>query len=123
MGAEGSARIVCANLRERSPSLEARLKEELERLKGMLGVGHELRMVWSPSSDSKLSGEVKGNVLYIYESDGFRAVDVLRHEFIDYLVSEAVEPYRSVTNKLIQLLNEVAYKNKEKVVEALIKLL
>jgi len=80
-------------------------------------------MVWSPSSDSKLSGEVKGNVLYIYESDGFRAVDVLRHEFIDYLVSEAVEPYRSVTNKLIQLLNEVAYKNKEKVVEALIKLL
>jgi hypothetical protein len=39
------------------------------------------------------------------------------------LVSQAIEPYRSITNKFIQLLNEVAYEKKEKVVEALVKLL
>lgn len=103
--------------------VEARLHKELERLKGRSGVGHDLRVVWSPNSGSKLSGEVKGDLVYIYEGDVDRAVKVLRHEFIDYLVSQAIEPYRSVTNKLIQLLNEVAYKKKEYVVEALIKLL
>jgi len=101
----------------------ARLEGELERLKERVGAGHELRVVWSPNSDSKLSGEVKGDVVYIYEPDEVRAVDALRHEFIDYLVSQAIEPYRSVTNKLILLLNEVAYKKKEEVVETLVKLL
>lgn len=103
--------------------MEARLREELKKLKGRVGAGHELRVVWSPSSNSKLSGEVKDGVVYIYENDGVRAVDALKHEFIDYLVSQAIEPYRSVTNRLIQLLNEVAYKKKEDVVEALVKLL
>ena len=103
--------------------LEARLEVELKRLKGRSGVGHDLRVVWSPYSGSKLSGEVKGDVMYIYEPDEVRAVEVLRHEFIDYMVSQAIEPYRSVTNKLIQMLNEVAYKKKEEVVEALVKLL
>jgi hypothetical protein len=102
---------------------DARLEGELRRLEELLGVGHGLRVVWCPCSGSKLSGEVKDGVVYIYESDEVRAVNVLRHEFIDYLVSQAIEPYRSVTNKLIQLLNEVAYRKKEEVVEALVKLL
>ena len=103
--------------------LEARLEVELKRLKGRSGASHDLRVVWSPDSGSQLSGEVKGDVMYIYEPDEVRAVEVLRHEFIDYMVSQAIEPYRSVTNKLIQMLNEVAYKKKEEVIEALVKLL
>ena len=92
-------------------------------MKGRLGAGHELAVVWSPSSDSKLSGEVKDGVIHIYELEGNRAVEALRHEFIDHLVGQAIEPYRSVANKLIQLLNEAAYRKKEEVVEALAKLL
>jgi len=106
-----------------SESLQIRLEGELERLKGRLGAGHELAVVWSPSSDSKLSGEVKDGVIHIYEPEGDRAVEALRHEFIDHLVGQAIEPYRSVANKLIQLLNEAAYRKKEEVVEALAKLL
>jgi hypothetical protein len=108
---------------KRKVGLDARLDGELKRLEDLLGVGHELRVAWCPSSESKLSGEVKDGVVYIYESDEARAVNVLRHEVIDYLVSQAIEPYRSVTNKLIQLLNEVAYRKKEDVVEALVRLI
>jgi predicted phosphatase len=106
----------------RKPS-ETRLKEELKRLQGMLNAGRELEVVWSPKIDSNLSGEVKGKVIYIYEPDEDKAIEALRHEFIDYFISQAIEPYKSVANKLIQLLNEIAYKKKEEVVESLVKLL
>jgi len=113
----GKLRKACLN------PIQIRLEKELERLKRKLNVGHELMVVWFPSPDSKLSGEVKDGVVYIYESREDRAVEALRHEFIDYIVSQAIEPYKSVANKLIQLLNEIAYKKKEEIVENLAKLL
>jgi|YelNatPaOPRAMG01_1025707.scaffolds.fasta_scaffold21407_5 hypothetical protein len=104
-------------------STQFKLEEELKRIKGMLNTGHELKVVWSPSFDSKLSGEVKDKVVYIYESREDKALEAVRHEFIDYLVSQAIEPYKCIANKLIQLLNEIAYKKKEEIVENLAKLL
>ena len=50
-------------------------------------------------------------------------IDILRHEFLDYCISRAIEPYRVVTNKLIKLINEDAYRRKERIVEAFSKLL
>jgi len=104
-------------------NVEVKLQKELERLKNRLNIGHELRVVWAPTPNSKLSGEVKNATIYVYEQEENKAVEVLKHEFIDYLVSQAIEPYKSVANKLIQLLNEIAYKRKEEIVENLAKLL
>jgi len=42
-----------------------------------------------------------------------------RHGFLDYAISKTIEPYKEVTNRLIALINEDAYKRKEKLVEAL----
>lgn len=98
------------------------LEEELEGLKRRTGVGHELKVVWKPV-ESSLSGEVVNGILYVYERDKGLALMALRHEFIDYLVSRAVEPYRAVANRLVQLLNDICYKRKEEVVEALLRLL
>ncbi len=66
-----------------------------------------------------LSGEVKGNVIYIYESDEEQALDVLEHEFVDYLVTLGIDPLKLMINSLIKLVNRIAYLNKEKSVEAL----
>jgi len=66
---------------------------------------------------------VRGKVVFIYERDCEETVKTLRHELIDYLVSQAIEPYREVTNRLIKMINEDAYKRKEKVVEALSRLI
>lgn len=52
-----------------------------------------------------------------------KVIDILRHEFLDYCISRAIEPYRVVTNKLIKLINEDAYRRKERIVEAFSKLL
>ena len=103
--------------------LSQRLETELRQLKRFFGMGLELKVLWKPSPDGALSGEVKNNLICLYEEDGEKAVDTLRHEFLDYCVSQAIDPYRKVTNKLIVMINEEAYLRKERIVEALTKLL
>jgi len=91
----------------------------LTHLKQIFGQGYELEVIWTPNENSDLSGEVKGTRLYIYEPDREKALQTLVHEFIDYLVSETIRPYKDVTNKLIELLNEYIYQRKERIVEAI----
>jgi len=99
------------------------LEKELERLKHKLQVGYELKVIWIPDNGSKLAGEVRGDAIFVYDATEGEALETLRHEFLDYAVSKVIEPYREVTNKLILLINEDAYKEKEKLVEALSQLL
>ncbi len=101
---------------------EHRLQEELEHLKRTTGLGSPLNVIWVPDSLNTLSGEVKASTVYIYEENERRALDTLHHEFVDYCVGQAIQPYREVANTLMKLLNEYAYKRKEEIVEGLRKL-
>jgi len=104
--------------------LQRKLEAELEKLKRVLQMGYELKVVWAPDPDSNLSGEVvSGGVICIYDDTEEEAISTLRHEFLDYAISQVILPYREVTNKLISLINEDAYKRKERLVEALNKIL
>ena len=103
-------------------SFEPRLREELDNLKQTSGLGLTLSLIWAPDPRKPLSGEVKGSTIYVYDESEKTALDTLRHEFFDYCISKAIQPYRHVTNTLIKLLNENAYKQKEDVVEGLRKI-
>lgn len=35
----------------------------------MLEIDYELKVEWIPSGNEKLAGEVKGNVIYVYNED------------------------------------------------------
>jgi len=50
-------------------------------------------------------------------------VRTLKHEFLDYAVSQLVEPYKEVTNALIALKNQESYKQKERLIDRLLRLL
>jgi hypothetical protein len=104
-------------------SIEERLKNELMMIKRKAGITDDLEVVWAPDADSKLSGEVKGKKIYIYEEDEEKAVNTLIHEFIDFLVSRALEPYVSLANAMIKLLSDIAYRRKEEVIETIARLL
>lgn len=95
------------------------LENELEVLKRKLCIGYELKVRWTYSNNPKLSGEVKGETIYVYDKEEELAMETLKHEFIDYAVSKIIEPYKEVTNKLIAIINEDAYRRKEWLVEAL----
>jgi len=103
--------------------VQTKLEEELERIQGKLRLGLALRVVWMPNGDSGLSGEVKGRDICVYEENEGKALDTLCHEILDFCISQAIEPYKEVTNRLIKMINEDAYKRKEKVVEALTRLI
>jgi hypothetical protein len=106
-----------------SEKIGSKLEAELERLKSFLGLGYHLRVKWIPNNNGKLSGEVKGDCIYIYEEQEEQALETLRHEFLDYAISQVIEPYKEVANKLILLMNEIAYRRKEKLVETMCRLL
>lgn len=62
------------------------------------------------------------NTILIYEYDGRKAVEVLKHEFIDYIVSQVVEPYKEIGNFVDTLSERRGLQRKERVVEGLRKL-
>lgn len=104
-------------------NLDSKLEAELERLKRLLGLCHHLNVKWVPNNNGNLSGEVKGDCIYVYEEEEKSALETLRHEFLDYAVSQVIEPYKEVTNRLISMINEDAYKRKERLIEAICRLL
>lgn len=102
---------------------QKRLHSKLEEYKKKFQFGNELSVKWLPGQNSRLSGEVKGKYIFIYDETIETALETLKHEIMDYAVSKTIEPYMQVTNKLISLLNERAYQQKEHLVEQLIKIL
>lgn len=88
----------------------------MERLKRILNRGYDLKVKWIPHGNGNLSGEVRGDCVLIYDQDVETALETLKHEIVDYAVSEVIEPYMQVTNKLVALLNERAYQQKERLV-------
>jgi hypothetical protein len=58
----------------------------------------------------------------MYEAGERRALDTLRHEFIEYvLVNELVVPYKRLVNKLITAFEEEMHNRKEKLVDRFCK--
>lgn len=108
---------------QRAVQVRVSLVEQLAYLKNTLKAGYELDVNWLPGENEKLHGEVKGNSICIYDEDEEEALQTLKHEFIDYLVSGAIKPYERLANLLISLFNEEAYAKKEKLVEALCRLI
>jgi hypothetical protein len=103
---------------------QRRLEKELRRLKRGLNAGYNLRVRWIPDGESKLSGEVKGTVIYVYEKDEGKAVETLKHEFIDHHITrEVVGPLVEYVNMQKSLIESLIYRRKEELVEGLSKLL
>ena len=99
-------------------SFLSRLKDELDRLKGMMGLGLELEVCWHPNESSDRHGEVKGNLIRIYDSDEEEAVRTLRHEFLDYVItSEIVSPLIRQINLQMKLIESMVYERKERIVD------
>lgn len=110
--------------RRSSPPVEARLENELERLKRESGLGHDLEVRWIPNPNSDRHGEVKGGVIRIYDEDEERALLTLKHEFIDYHISkEIVEPLVKYINMQKCLIEDLVYGRKERLVKRVLKLL
>jgi hypothetical protein len=112
----------------RNRTIQEKLETELARLKQQTGLGLDLVVRWIPNGSKTLDGEVSNGIIYVYSSNPDSAVQILVHEFFDYLLSLTVKPYekatdyyRSMVNAVMQMLAKEAYTEKERVAEALKK--
>ena len=98
-----------------------RLETELNHLKQRFQLGQEFKLEWAPNNDPK-SGEVTGSTIHIYEADEPKALDTLRHEFVEYVLTrDLVAPYKKLINELVSLFEEEMYDRKEMLIERLLK--
>ena len=104
--------------RAKSKASQNEVKAELERLKRLTGLGLGLEVVWAPGADKALLGEVKGKVIYIYEECRKRALETLRHEFLDYIISrEIIAPLVKQINMQKRLIEYLVYERKERLID------
>ena len=103
------------------------LEAELERLKVKAGMGFELKLEWSPGivrykNGKQLLEEVRGDTIFIYIKDPDEAMSLLTHAFLEWLLNQNTKRYRLLINKLIEVFEETQYDNKERVIEAISRL-
>ena len=112
-----------------SADLEKRLQQELERLKAKLKLGYELGVrldLGQTKYDERgrrVSAEVIGTTILIYERDEAEALSALRHEFLDYALTKSlVEPLVDLINLLVKSQERQIYERKEKLIRELCEL-
>jgi hypothetical protein len=106
------------------------LNKELVGLVAATGLGSNFKICYAPQENSVLDGEVKDNTIWIYCHSKEKAIQTVRHEFVDWLIVEAIKPYeqlvnvqRAAINAIFRHMQEQSYNRKELVVEALLKLI
>ena len=108
--------------------LERKLEAELERLKLKARMGFELKLEWSPGivrykNGKRLLEEVVGDTIFIYVKDLDEAIPLLTHAFLEWLLNQNTKRYRLLINKLIEVFEEMQYTNKERIIEAISRLI
>jgi hypothetical protein len=119
-------------LRDEQKELDLNILEE-NTVAALLGMPHlalwelahiDLKVMWAPNSDSKEHGEVKGNVILIYDEEKKTALETLKHEFLHYSIhKEVVEPLIKYINLEKALIEDLIYRRVEDLVDRLSKLL
>ena len=108
----------------RGLDVQAKLEDELRRVERRLRLSLGLTVVWRHQPSNPLSGEVRGDTVYVYDEDPEKALETLRHEVIDHLItSRIVKPLVGLVNLLIKDKEAEVYRDKERLVEALANLL
>ena len=78
-----------------------------------------MRVVWSPDQKAKCHGEIANGCLVIYDVDEGDAWDTFTHELIEYKLKRVTSVYKETVNALIEVLQKVAYTEKESFTESI----
>ena len=105
-------------IEEEGHDVRVELGRELRRLQSLMGLNSSLKVEWVPNRNRDAHGEVRGDVIYVYDEGLQEAVQTLKHEFIDYCITrEVVTPLVDLVNALIKSREAEVYRRKEKLVE------
>lgn len=104
------------------------LVSKLEQLQQHASVGYHVRLKWLPgevkyNNGKQLAEEVVGDTIFVYSENPKEAIELVSHGFAEWLLNQNTRPYRQLVNLLITLFEQQQYEKKEKIIEALAKLM
>lgn len=104
------------------------LVSELKKLQQHASIGYEVRVEWLPgevkyNNGKQLAEEVIGDTILIYSENPKKVIELVFHGFAEWLLNQNTRPYRQLVNLLITLFEQQQYERKEKIIEALAKLM
>jgi hypothetical protein len=70
-----------------------------------------------------LHGEIKGNIIFLYDSEKAEAWSTFTHEVTEYKLQAVTRPYRILINNLIEAVEKSIYAEKEQFIEFLPKMI
>jgi hypothetical protein len=86
-------------------------------------LGVNLTVKWQPDSSKSVHGEIKGNVIFPYDSNETEIWRTLTHEVTEYKLQNVTRPYRLMINSLIDALEKSIYAEKEQFIDFLLKMI
>jgi len=106
------------------PYVQDILERHLVKLKTLIPCDDVTGVRWKPHVESRLSGEVVEGIIYVYDEGLRDALETLRHEYLDcILTKKIIDPLTAIVNLFIEDKTREIYRQKERVVEGLSKLL
>lgn len=96
------------------------LLNEFRRLQKLVPMDEITGLQWLPGKRIDISGEVKGDTIYVYDNEPYEALSTLRHEYLDCLLTRRlIEPLVSIVNALTKVRENEIYRGKERIVNLL----
>jgi hypothetical protein len=89
----------------------------------LIQLGINLLVAWKPDNLKSVHGEIKGNVIFLYDSEKAEAWSTFTHEVIEYKLQAVTLPYRILVNNLIEVVEKSIYAEKEQFIEFLPKII
>ena len=89
----------------------------------LIQLGINLLVVWKPDNSKSVRGEIKGNVIFLYDSEKGEAWSSFTHEVTEYKLQAVTRPYRILVNNLIEAVEKSIYVEKEQFIDFLPKMI
>ncbi|MGA2680624.1 MAG: hypothetical protein ABSF44_02365 [Candidatus Bathyarchaeia archaeon] len=99
----------------------AKVQKQMQDCLGRLGVN--LVVLWKPDKAKANHGEIKGNVIFLYDASEIEAWQTFTHEVTEYKLQNVTRPYRLLINNLIEAVEKSIYAEKEQFIDFLPKMI
>lgn len=96
-------------------SLETRMREFVKRL------NLPLEVAYLPDQNNSRRAEIKDGTILIYDPEPDQAWQSLFHEILEYRLRGLISPHREIINKLIEAIEQITYKEKERILDQVMR--
>ncbi len=86
-------------------------------------LGISLIVLWKPDTSKSVHGEIKGNVIFLFDSGKAEAWSTFTHVVTEYKLQAVTRACRILVNNLIEVVEKSIYAEKEQFIEFLPKMI